>query len=94
VAQQPHAHHQPLLDRPACPLQSGVKYLLASRPDATPALLPLALPVLSAALADREDAVQAAAADGLVPVAPVLLAQDPEVGAAPRRGWDAWHVRQ
>lgn len=43
-------------------------------------LLPLALPVLAAGLGDSEDAVQAAAADALVPVAPLLLELDRQVG--------------
>jgi hypothetical protein len=62
--------------------QSGIKYLLAVRPEAAPQLLLLARPALADALSDREDAVQAAAADALVPVAGQLLALDRRVGRA------------
>jgi HEAT-like repeat len=53
---------------------TGIKYLLATRPDAASLLLPAALPVLLAGLGDRDDSVQAAAAEALIPVAPLLLA--------------------
>lgn len=58
----------------------GLKYLLAARPDAAPALLPAALHCLQAGLRDADDEVRAAAADALVPVAPALLAMGPKVG--------------
>jgi hypothetical protein len=62
-------------------LPTGIKYLLASRPEAAEQLLPAALPVLMAGLADKDDSVQAAAAEALVPMAPLLLAmQDEQVG--------------
>ena len=70
--------------------QSGAKYALAARPDLAPSLLPRALPALSAAIADREDAVQAAAADALAPAAPRLRALDAR-GAARLRG-AAWRM--
>lgn len=66
--------------QPPQPPQSGVKYLLAARADAAPQLLPRAAPALAAALGDPEDAVQAAAADALAPVAGLLLALDRGVG--------------
>lgn len=43
------------------------------RPEAVGDLLQLALPVLMAGLQDRDDSVQAAAAEALVPLAPMLL---------------------
>lgn len=52
---------------------TGIKYLLASRPDVVGDLLQLALPVLMAGLQDKDDSVQAAAAEALVPLAPMLL---------------------
>lgn len=60
--------------------QCGIKYLLAARGASAPGLLPTALPALAAALGDREDAVQAAAADALAPAAGQLAAADPQVG--------------
>jgi hypothetical protein len=74
------------LPQPRATAKSGVKYLLAARPDAVGSLLPLALPVLSEGLADREDAVQAAAADALAPVAAQLLDLDRGVRRGGRRG--------
>lgn len=43
------------------------------RPESVSELLQLALPVLLAGLQDRDDSVQAAAAEALVPLAPMLL---------------------
>jgi hypothetical protein len=57
---------------------AGIKYLLASRPEAAEQLLPAALPVLMAGLGDKDDSVQAAAAEALVPMAPLLLAMQDE----------------
>jgi hypothetical protein len=59
-------------------LPAGIKYLLASRPEAAEQLLPAALPVLMAGLVDKDDSVQAAAAEALVPMAPLLLAMQDE----------------
>jgi hypothetical protein len=43
------------------------------RPEAVGDLLQLTLPVLMAGLQDKDDSVQAAAAEALVPLAPMLL---------------------
>jgi HEAT repeat protein len=59
---------------------TGIKYLLASRPDAAQQLLPEAMPLLLQGLQDGEDSVQAAAADALVPMAGLLGEVVPEVG--------------
>jgi hypothetical protein len=68
-----------LLTYVACDcLPAGIKYLLASRPEAAEQLLPSALPVLMAGLCDKDDSVQAAAAEALVPMAPLLLAMQDE----------------
>lgn len=67
-------------------MRAGIKYLLASRPEAAEQLLPAALPVLMAGLGDKDDSVQAAAAEALVPMAPLLLAmQDDQVWQQQRR---------
>lgn len=58
----------------------GLKYLLAARLDLAPALLPAALPLLRAGLADPDDDVRAACADALVPVAGSLGVAGPQVG--------------
>ena len=58
---------------------TGLKYLLASRPEAAEELMPLALPALLEGLKDSEDSVQAAAADALVPMASLLLQMDEQV---------------
>lgn len=50
-----------------------VFYTLLCRPEAVGELLQLALPVLLAGLQDKDDSVQAAAAEALVPLAPLLL---------------------
>lgn len=46
-------------------------------------LLQLALPVLMAGLQDKDDSVQAAAAEALVPLAPMLLQMQAEDVSAP-----------
>lgn len=48
------------------------------RPEAVGDLLQLALPVLMAGLQDKDDSVQAAAAEALVPLAPMLLQMQAE----------------
>jgi TATA-binding protein-associated factor len=65
-----HQHHEWSVRHGA---YTGIKYLLASRPEAAEELLPAALPVLITGLQDKDDSVQAAAADALVPMAPLLL---------------------
>lgn len=62
---------------------AGIKYLLASRPETAEQLLPAALPVLLAGLTDKDDSVQAAAADALVPMAPLLLAMQDDMVRGP-----------
>eukprot|EP00878_Enallax_costatus_P025679 GHUV01027498.1.p1 GENE.GHUV01027498.1~~GHUV01027498.1.p1 ORF type:complete len:859 (+),score=296.21 GHUV01027498.1:363-2939(+) len=57
---------------------TGIKYLLASRPEVSGVLLPAALPVLLSGLTDKDDSVQAAAAEALAPMAPLLLAPEYE----------------
>lgn len=65
-----HNHHEWSVRHGAF---TGIKYLLASRPEAAEVLLPVALPVLLAGLQDKDDSVQAAAAEALAPMAPLLL---------------------
>lgn len=48
-------------------------------------LLQLALPVLMAGLQDKDDSVQAAAAEALVPLAPLLLQMHAEDVGGPAR---------
>eukprot|EP00198_Chlamydomonas_reinhardtii_P002616 XP_001691952.1 SNF2 superfamily protein [Chlamydomonas reinhardtii] len=67
----------------------GLKYLLAARLDLAPALLPAALPLLRAGLADPDDDVRAACADALVPVAGSLGVAGPQAVSELRRQlWD------
>lgn len=73
-----HRHHEWSVRHGAF---TGIKYLLASRPEASGVLLPAALPVLLAGLTDTDDSVQAAAAEALMPMAPLLLTLgDEQVG--------------
>lgn len=73
-----HQHHEWSVRHGAF---TGIKYLLASQPEAAEVLLPAALPVLLAGLTDKDDSVQAAAAEALVPIAPLLLSLgDGQVG--------------
>lgn len=74
-----HKHHEWSVRHGAF---TGIKYLLASRPEAAEQLLPAALPVLMAGLGDKDDSVQAAAAEALVPMAPLLLAMQDDQAVA------------
>lgn len=67
---------------------TGIKYLLASRPEVAGELLPSALPVLLDGLGDRDDSVQAAAAEALAPMAPLLL-EMPDDGVSSSSGGEA-----
>jgi len=62
-----------LVRRIASPSDSLVWLLHVCRPEAVGDLLQFALPVLLTGLQDRDDSVQAAAAEALVPLAPMLL---------------------
>lgn len=72
---------------------TGVKYLLASRPDAAQQLLPEAMPLLLKGLQDGEDSVQAAAADALLPMAGLLGDVVPEVGQGRGQGLPSSAIR-
>lgn len=63
--------------------QSLLCCVVLCRPDAVGDLLQLALPVLMAGLQDKDDSVQAAAAEALVPLAPLLLQMQAEDVSSP-----------
>lgn len=60
---------------------TGIKYVLASRPEAAEELLPLTLPALLEGLQDSNDDIQAAAAQALVPMAPAVMQLGTQVSA-------------
>lgn len=58
--------------------EQGVKYLVALRADIIPHILPSLLPVIMRGLSDEDDDVRAAAAEALLPISDVVIAQAPD----------------